>query len=246
MRGADNMALDDALMARARETGEGVVRVYSWIAPTLSLGRNQRAAGCYDRALAGARGYDIVRRPTGGRAILHHREITYSVTAPSTATGRLRTAYENTNALLLEALHVLGVAARLAGPAARALPPGTAPCFEHPSAGELVVGMRKLVGSAQYRDNDSYLQHGSILVHDDQQELLALTLGPVAAIPPAATLADALTSPPTPMQFAEALFGAVRRRWDPGAQLLDADPQLVRTAALARDRYLDDAWTWRR
>ncbi len=65
--GADNMALDEALLERARATGEAVARVYTWTRPTLSLGRNQTAAGCYDLALAARMGVDVVRRPTGGR-----------------------------------------------------------------------------------------------------------------------------------------------------------------------------------
>src|SRR5512139_2874749 len=85
--GVANMAIDEALLARARDTGEGVVRVYGWSAPTLSLGRNQVARGAWDRERAGTLGLPIVRRLTGGRALLHHREITYSVTAP-TADGR--------------------------------------------------------------------------------------------------------------------------------------------------------------
>src|SRR5512142_1385967 len=80
--GAENMAVDEALMDRARTSGEGVLRMYGWSAPTLSLGRNQIAKGRYDLARAAAEGIGIVRRPTGGRALLHHREITYSVTAP--------------------------------------------------------------------------------------------------------------------------------------------------------------------
>src|SRR5215207_3150452 len=80
--GPENMALDEALMARARRTGETVLRVYGWSRPTLSLGRNQRAAGLFDERALAERGVGVVRRPTGGRSLLHHREVTYSVTAP--------------------------------------------------------------------------------------------------------------------------------------------------------------------
>src|SRR6476620_9212884 len=80
--GPENMALDEALMGRARRTGESVLRVYAWSRPTLSLGRNQRAVGLYREQALAERGVGVVRRPTGGRALLHHREITYSVTAP--------------------------------------------------------------------------------------------------------------------------------------------------------------------
>src|SRR6476660_9009545 len=68
--GPQNMALDEALMARARRRGETVLRVYGWSRPTLSLGRNQRAAGMYRETALAERGIDVVRRPTGGRALL--------------------------------------------------------------------------------------------------------------------------------------------------------------------------------
>src|SRR5829696_3355288 len=100
--GPENMALDEALMARARRTGETVLRVYAWSQPTLSLGRNQLAIGVYRDALLAERG--VVRRPTGGRALLHHREVTYSVTAPCDDSGSLVAEYGRINALLCSAL----------------------------------------------------------------------------------------------------------------------------------------------
>src|SRR5947207_5741451 len=121
--GAENMALDEALMERARETGEWVMRVYSWRTPTISLGRNQSASGRYDRARIDAAGLSVVRRPTGGRAILHDREITYSVTAPLAGAGDLGQSYSRINALLLDAVTSLGVAATLASPKARSIAP---------------------------------------------------------------------------------------------------------------------------
>src|SRR5689334_6142775 len=81
LSGVANMAIDHALMARARRTGERVLRVYTWSAPTLSLGRHQSARGRIDPKVIEAHGVSLVRRPTGGRALLHHREVTYSVTA---------------------------------------------------------------------------------------------------------------------------------------------------------------------
>src|SRR5215475_3676287 len=103
-RGAENMALDEALMERARRTREWVLRVYSWRTPTISLGRNQTARGRYDLERMRECGVDVVRRPTGGRAILHAREITYSVTAPADGAGSLRESYHRINRLLATAL----------------------------------------------------------------------------------------------------------------------------------------------
>lgn len=244
--GADNMALDDALQQRARDTGEGVVRVYSWAHPTLSLGRNQRAAGVYPPERARALGVAIVRRPTGGRALLHHREITYSVTAPAPEHESLAPSYRAINQALLEALRGLGVRAEVAVRSQRLPPPGSAPCFELPADGELMLGGRKLVGSAQYRERGALLQHGSILVHDDQPVVPRLATIPLGAVAPAATLAEALGRDPAPGEFAASLFDVVRREWDASASELSPDQALRDAVARARGRYTDDAWTWRR
>src|SRR5438046_2064650 len=113
-RGAENMALDEALMDRARSENEWIVRLYSWVSPTVSLGRNQAARGCYDLERIQALRLDVVRRPTGGRAILHDREITYSVTAPVLDAGELLDSYARINELLMRALRSIGVEADVA------------------------------------------------------------------------------------------------------------------------------------
>jgi lipoate-protein ligase A len=245
LAGARNMALDAALMARARRTGECVLRVYGWSRPTLSLGRNQRARGEYDEARAAARGVDIVRRPTGGRAVLHHREATYCVAAPAGALGALAAAYAAINELLVAALRALGVDARIAPPAARALPPGPVPCFETPSAGEIVAGGRKLVGSAQWRDRGAILQHGSILVEDDQPLAAALLVRPAPPPPPAATLASLLGRAPAVAEVAAALREALHERAARVCPLEPDDELVAETDALER-RFTDPGWTWRR
>ena len=240
------MALDAALLERGSRTGETVLRVYGWRAPTLSFGRNQTARGLYDGAAAAARGFEVVRRPTGGRAVLHHREVTYSVTGPVDAGQSLRESYGRINRLLLDGLRRLGVRAELARTAERAPLPSGIPCFESPTEGELVVGARKLVGSAQYREQYAFLQHGSILIHDDQPLLGALATRPLPPTPPAATLAEALGCAPEPAAVAAALFAAVRRTEDPDATALDLDAALTTAARHAAARFASDDWTWRR
>jgi len=253
---AENMALDAALLARARESGETVLRVYTWRHPTLSLGRNQRAAGAYSAERARTLGVEVVRRPTGGRAVLHWREVTYSVTAPERPGEPLRAAYARINRVLLEALRRLGVPASLAVPRERAPAPGLAPCFETPVAGEIVVGGCKLVGSAQYREAGALLQHGAILVDDDQPLLSRLALVPLAPVPAPATLRVVLGRAPTVREMADALLAAVRSLEDPEARPLGeadscgldeiADVALRAAARGALVHYRDPQWTWRR
>jgi len=244
--GAENMARDEALMARARRTGEHVLRVYGWSTPTLSLGRNQRARGIYRTDELERRGIGVVRRPTGGRALLHHREITYSVTAPCAADLGLSAEYARINLLLGTALDALGVRVAVASPDARSAPPGAAPCFAEPARGELVLDGRKLVGSAQWRHEGALLQHGSILVDDDQAMIPSLMRDPHP--PPArpATLRDALGRAPVLHEVAEALFAAVRAHLDPHALTLERDDALTHDSERLSAQFLDDAWTWRR
>jgi lipoate-protein ligase A len=243
---ADNMALDEALMARARETGEGVLRVYAWATPTLSFGRHQVARGVWDPDRLREAGVAAVRRPTGGRALLHHREVTYSVTMPSPKGAPRDESYARVNRLLLDALRRLGVRASLAGAEVVARPPDEAPCFERPAAGEVVIGERKLVGSAQWREDDALLQHGSILVDDDQPLVRSLAAREVPAAAPAATLRESLGRAPARDEVAGALFEALRELEDPRATPLEDERMLQDAVALARRRYTDDAWTWRR
>lgn len=240
------MALDEALMARARRTGETVLRVYGWSEPTLSLGRNQRAVGVYREHALAERGIGVVRRPTGGRALLHHREITYSVTAPCEDGTALLTEYGRINALLCSALESLGVPVVVAIPRTRAPAPSAAPCFAEPARGELTLHGRKLVGSAQWRDRGAMLQHGSILVDDDQSSIAALLREPAAPTPAPATLRDALGRAPVMAEVGDALFGAVRTLADPEAAPLEIDRELACAATEIAERYRDDAWTWRR
>jgi lipoate-protein ligase A len=246
MSGPDNMALDEALMARARRTGETVLRVYSWSRPTLSLGRHQRARGLYDEGALHRTAADVVRRPTGGRALLHHREVTYSVAAPLHEDEGVALVYARINALLADALNALGVSVEPAAPTTRAARPGATPCFAEPAAGELVLGGRKLVGSAQWRDDGALLQHGSILVDDDQVALPDLMREPGPPTPPAATLRAALGRAPTPPEVAEHLFHAARELADPAATPLELDDRTRRDALALTERHRDPDWIWRR
>jgi lipoate-protein ligase A len=241
LSGAENMACDLALMDRARRTDEAVLRIYSWKEPTLSFGRNQKASG-YDRDALARAGLAVVRRPTGGRAILHHREITYSVTAPAATGESIAAAYDWINGLLLRALRSLGVQAMIATPSSRAPAPDANPCFAEPSAGEITHGGRKLVGSAQYREAGAMLQHGSILISDDQSSLAALAGG--GAVPAPATLELALGRAPQPAELHDALLAALREdgiepRSLPSKEL--TDPLARHLAA-----FEDSQWTWRR
>lgn len=262
--GASNMALDHALMHRAARTGEAVLRIYTWREATLSFGRHEIARGVYERAAIAAAGLAVVRRPTGGRAVLHDDEITYSVTAPlpsdhhAAAPGgarraRARALYAAINHLLLEGLARLGVAAQLAAgdTAARPRSLGAGPCFDTASDGELVVAGRKLVGSAQWREEGAVLQHGSMLIADHRSRLAALSpRSATAGGTPAAALRDLLHRVPAPanvaVAFTAALDDVLAAAGAPAARIMSSGPDTAAMTEELRGRYEDDAWTWRR
>jgi lipoate-protein ligase A len=243
--GPENMALDEALMALAGRTRSAVFRVYGWSSRVLSLGRNQRARGCYDLAAARDAGITFVRRPTGGRALLHHREITYSVVMPCADAAAATSAYHLINEVLLRALVTLGVPA-VRAEAVAAIPPGLRPCFDVPAEHEIALGGRKLVGSAQWRHDGVLLQHGSILVHDDQALIAELLGSESAAAPAAATIAEAIGRAPSIAEVATLIHAALGERTTEPVGALAVDEALRGDSAGLRIRYADDAWTWRR
>lgn len=173
--GAENMARDAALLAAQRPDGEPLLRLYRWSPPAVSLGYNQDAAR-FDAAAIAARGWDLVRRPTGGRAILHHQELTYALVgaSPSPLFGAtLHSCYEVINRALLGFLRDLGIEAEESGPEPREALRG-ASCFRSAGQHEIRVGGRKLIGSAQRRTGSVFLQHGSILTGPAHAELAAV------------------------------------------------------------------------
>ena len=230
-------------MDRARHTGEAVLRVYGWSRPTLSFGRNESVRGRFSAETLDRAGVAAVRRPTGGRVLLHDREVTYSVTAPSLDDEPVATTYQRINAMLLDALARLGIAATMASPTPLRTP-GGATCFAEPSAGELVVGGRKLVGSAQVRERGALLQHGSILVGDDQARIAELAVGPMTPSLPAATLTGILGRAPTYEEVLDALAAALGGR-SPGVVTLEP-LEAARYAEPHRARFASAEWTWRR
>ena len=130
-----------------------MLRVYGWSRPTLSFGRHESVRGRFTAEQLERENVGAVRRPTGGRVLMHDREVTYSVTAPAPDDERLKESYRRINAMLIAALARLGVPVVEAATQSAARRPGGAACFAEPSAGELVVGNRKLVGSAQLRES---------------------------------------------------------------------------------------------
>lgn len=235
--GARNMAIDHAL-AETLESDVAVLRLYEWAEPTVSLGRNEPARERWGPGGGGGAAFRFVRRPTGGRAVLHRAELTYAAVLPERAFGGPRAAYAAVNEALVEGLRLLGIGVTLAG-ASTALRPDAGPCFDAPAEGEVTVDGGKLVGSAQARLQGALLQHGAILIEDDQT-----ALGPSSAARPLRRVLESVTVPDVRDAVEEGFrkrFGEARwRRADHGARVLEAADRW------ASERYDDDGWTWRR
>jgi lipoate-protein ligase A len=206
LAGARNMARDVAILEALTEgAASPTLRLYGWAPPCLTLGRHQGVEAA-DLEFCRSRGVDVARRPTGGRALLHHLELTYSLIAPLGAgpiPRHLQEAYRRICEPLVDACRALGVAAELTpGEVSLQLPgpTSTVPCFQAPAGGEVVVAGRKLIGSAMRSHGGAILQHGAILL-DWDSELQAGTMG----------LEDDRFLRPTITTFAEQLGAAPDR-----------------------------------
>ena len=235
------MARDHAL-ALSLVPGSAALRLYSWECPTLSLGRNEPARGRYDPTVLRRAGVDVVRRPTGGRAVLHWRELTYAVVMPVRALGGPRAIYRWINGRIAGALATLGVAVEIAPDALRALPLSAGPCFAAPAAGEVTAGGRKLVGSAQLRVGDALLQHGSILLADDQERLASLLGWPSGGSDGPATMSELLGRTPHAGELERILMAAFGME----AECVGDVPSTSLKESELERLYRSEAWTWRR
>jgi lipoate-protein ligase A len=145
------------------------LRLYAWEPGCLSLGYAQPYADI-DLIRLRKRGWDAVRRPTGGRAILHTDELTYSIVAPigePLVAGTLLESYSRIGRALLLAVQSLGLAAEMKAQAGERHDSTNPVCFEVPSAHEITINGKKLIGSAQARRKDGVLQHGSLPLTGD-------------------------------------------------------------------------------
>ena len=168
--GAANMALDEAIMdAVAADRSPPTLRFYQWDPPCLSLGKRQPLSGI-DLEACQRDGVDVVRRATGGLAILHTDEVTYSVCVrpdDPRAEGAVLDAYRKLSQGLVAGLALLGVDAVMNPVEPGSVQNASAACFEAPSAYEITAGTQKLIGSAQTRPAGRVLQHGSLPLFGD-------------------------------------------------------------------------------
>lgn len=265
--GAWNMAVDEAIAAHAgRGDVPPTLRFYQWQPACVSLGRHQPLADI-DLARCAAQGYDLVRRPTGGRAILHTDELTYSVAGPQEdpiLAGAVLDSYLRLSQGLLAGLERLGLVVSKAPLTSRSSADAGPVCFEVPSAYEIVVPARrsssvayrdpkKLVGSAQSRRQGWVLQHGTLPLVGDVTRLVEVVVFPdeqeravqrELLAQRATTVQDALGRAVSFEEAAAALAAgftaALGIHLEPG-DLTPAELDLAMT--LQHGHYAADAWT---
>lgn len=177
--GAFNMALDEAILDEVeRGNSPPTIRIYGWNPPCISLGHSQKPERELDLDRVREYGYDVVIRPTGGRAVLHIDELTYSVIAGPDSEpwcGTQAASYQILSQAVAQALEQEGFGLTLDRGYPVERPQGLramTPCFSSTARSEVVWGDRKVVGSAQRRFRGAFLQHGSILVSEDHRKMV--------------------------------------------------------------------------
>jgi lipoyl(octanoyl) transferase len=255
--GAWNMAVDEILLEGvAAGTAPPTLRFYEWTPACLSLGYFQ-PVDVVDGDACRALGVDVVRRPTGGRAILHDRELTYSVALPASLLGDdsgVLPSYYLLSLALQDGLLHLGVPTTLAPESAASGLPAHGPiCFDRPSAHEILLQGRKLVGSAQMRRGGGILQHGSILIEpriDTLKACLRVPHDSARSIDDGSERLEdgvaglAEVGVTQPWRIAVAIGDAFAARF--GVSLVQAPLQpdeFAAARALARSKYQSAAWT---
>lgn len=255
--GARNMAIDAAILAAVgRGDQPPTLRVYDWSPFCLSLGYGQTSRDA-DMQRLEYFGWDIVRRPTGGRAILHGDELTYSVALPmhhELAHGDIVESYRRLSTALVAALEHLGLSPRSERNDDQPKKKGPV-CFEVPSHYEITVNGHKLIGSAQVRRKNGILQHGSLPLRGDVARICqalqyesdgARQQAAASVRQRAVTLAD-VGFDVTWQTAADAIIGGFRDCFD--VELIEGElspAEVDESNALHESTYGNAEWTHRR
>lgn len=174
-----NMAIDEALFNYVQKNkGASILRFYRWEKPSLSIGYHQKVKDVANIEFLNERGIDLVRRITGGKAVLHDDEITYSFSSSNPLLVKERNLLDSfymLSSALIKGLKNLNISAHLSSRKHEDFYKTNLPCFSYPTGNEIVVNGRKLIGSAQKRGRDSLLQHGSIPITIDINTLARAT-----------------------------------------------------------------------
>lgn len=166
----ENMARDEYLFNLCHNRKAGFFRLYSWATPSFSFGASQKITKVLDLEYIKNNSFSYVRRITGGKVVLHDDEITYSIISSEDIFYREHDLYQSYMLIaevLVNAFRKLDIDASLSGGSTAKLSRSNNPCFSFPTPNEIEIAGKKIVGSAQKRDNTALLQHGSIPITMD-------------------------------------------------------------------------------
>lgn len=173
--GFTNMAVDEAIFkAVSAGSSPPTLRFYTWVPHAVSVGYFQNYLEDVDLAACRDMGIDVVRRQTGGRAVLHDKELSYSVICPDDAPNfpaNILGTYKIISSCLVNGLNSIGLNASLTSYIIKVGRDSPSACFNSPSYYEITIDGKKLIGSAQKRGEGAFLQHGSILMEFDREKL---------------------------------------------------------------------------
>ena len=241
---AENMARDEHLFNLCHQSKRGYLRLYAWARPTFSIGVSQKAQRALDLEFIRANGCEAVRRLTGGKAVLHHREITYAVASSEDLFFKehdLHQSYMLISRVLVQAIRSLGVDAVLSRGSAAELSRSHNPCFSFPTPHEIEVGGRKIVGSAQKRDKQALLQHGSIPLDMDYDLYAGGARFPAAALRTSMTTWGAISSRGAG-ELKAALAASFRDFAGSELVAMEFGAEDERSIGELREKYASDAW----
>lgn len=242
------MAVDDALLRDG--SGGWVLRFYAWDGPTISIGYAQPLQRAVDEQRARALRIPLVRRPTGGRAVLHADELTYSIAAPADAgalAGGVSASYRRIAAGLQAGLRALGADVEVERTGIAQPPSHRGACFSARTRYELSVGGRKLVGSAQRRQGGRLLQHGSLLLGAPRRHLWsALGEGADEALRASVGLEEILGARPGARALIAGLSDGIAAELGLVRRFTRLSLRQRRSAARLVHRYRSRGWTRRR
>lgn len=178
----ENMALDEAVFLGIQEgVSQPLIRFYDWDPPTVSLGNNQKTEEEVNLDAVKSKGYAVVRRPTGGRMVLHKNEVTYAVitSLDGKMKGNITQTYSEISKALSAGLTLLGIPNEFEKGSLSVSEQrmNANPCFTSSSRYEINCLGKKIIGSAQVRSKIAFLQHGSILLNENQEEIAELLPG---------------------------------------------------------------------
>jgi len=246
---AENMARDEYLFNLCHKKKMGVFRIYSWKKPTFSFGVSQKINKAihmqFIRESKDAFAY--VRRITGGKTVLHNDEITYSVISSENIFYRdndLFRSYMLISTVLVNAFNSLGLKAYLSKGSSSHLSKSNNPCFSFPTPNELEINGKKIVGSAQKRDNQALLQHGSIPLSMNYEDYAAGTRSKADLIKKSMTTLEEVSNI-TKEDLSQALINNFQDFIHQHLEVFEFDPNDQIALAELKKKYKSTDWNHR-